>query len=223
MGAVSIQIDDTATPAVHGIEGERGGRKMLQAVRVAATEAVRENFAKKEAGPHPSAEALDATPTRLYRDFADATTGSIDGSNVTVTVADVRAAQRFYGGTIVARDRKLTIPAIAAAYGKRASEISTPLVFGFGLDSQSGAVRPALVARQDFQRTVARGKNRGEVRTAREGQQATTGKGTVFFWLVPRVEQDPDPSVLPTDDELNTAINTALEGWAEAMGLNKDA
>lgn len=222
MGAVSIQIDDTATPAVHDIEGERGGRKMLQAVRVAATEAVRANFAKKEAGPHKSAEALDATPTHLYRDFADATTGTIDGSNITVTVADVRAAQRFYGGTIEARDRKLTIPAIAAAYGKRASEISTPLVFGFGLDSQSGAVRPALVAENNFQRTVTRGKNRGEVRNAKEGQQATTGKGTVFFWLVQRVSQDPDPSVLPTDDELSTAIEQALEGWAAQQGLTKD-
>lgn len=39
--------------------------------------------------------------------------------------------------------------------------------------------------------------------------------GRVFYWLVKSTTHQPDPSVLPTDSEIQSATTTALKDWVE--------
>jgi hypothetical protein len=145
----------------------------------------------------------------FYAACAKSCSWHLVADGVVVNIAHLGFLQRLLGGTIKALNAKyLTIPARSEAYWKRAGEFGN-LEIRFGKRADGSIGPNALVAgtggatRRIFQGREGTGKEHA-VRGAREG--------VVMFWLVKEVTQAPDPSIMPTDQEiLDAAIQTAVE------------
>jgi hypothetical protein len=156
---------------------------------------------------HRTARAFGAPPTGVYEQAARGTSQpEVSSEGVAISIHQVAIAQRFFGGPIQPVNAKfLAIPARSEAYGKRPREFDNLRAIIF----KSGA--GALVQRDA---SVTRSGDRGSRRIAglagmHEGESLG---GLVFFWLVKQVVQPPDPTVLPTEDEmLNAAVENAQQ------------
>lgn len=103
----------------------------------------------------------------------------LESDGVVVAINHVGIAQRYFGGVIEAKPgKRLTIPVHPEAHGRRAREFGdlTPIFFA---DGNGFLMRP--------------------------NPDSPSAIGEVYYLLRKTVEQDADPSVLPTDDELETA------------------
>lgn len=109
--------------------------------------------------------------------------------------------QLYYGGTIRAKDKKLTIPARAEFYGHRAGEFDNLKVVVFGNTGTAAlVVGPGGTGLVDFS------TGRSRIRTA-TGVRAA---GVVAYWLKDEVTQPPHPEVLPTDGQIADAAIVAV-------------
>jgi len=134
-----------------------------------------------------------------------------NGAGMQVSINDLTVAQRLFGGAIMPVHAKmLTLPATAEAYGHRAREFDD-LHFAIRPDpDRGGALRPALV--QPEQSGVKFGKLRKDgTRRTIPGKQT----GGVFFWLTGRVVQQPDPTILPTEEKLLEAAVKPIDEYIE--------
>lgn len=107
----------------------------------------------------------------------------VGGDGVRVDTNHVGAAQRYFGGDIEAKPgKKLTIPVHPEAHGKRAREFDDldPIYF----DNGDGIL-------------------------VRPNDESPNGIGEVYYLLRQRVHQEEDPTVLPTEEELQQAAFTA--------------
>ena len=205
MGAVLDIQSDEISDLIGAVDSLEGGIKSSELKRIAGMamkEAVQQHLyaIASDAEHHRTADSLGAVRTGLYTKAADHTHDpEVEGEDVAVAIEDENGAlaQRYFGGDIAAPEgHLLTIPARTEAYGKRAREFSNLRLIMF----PSGA--GALVEREA---TVLRGGKRGA--RALAGSLAGSRKGDkigglLFYWLVQSVHQDPDPSILPTDQEL---------------------
>lgn len=118
----------------------------------------------------------------FYANAARATTAEVDATDALVVIDHIGIAQRYYGGLLRPKKAKrLTIPISDEAQGRRASEISDL----FYLRLRNGK---EFLARRD------------------------SGGGLDFLYVLKaQVQQDPDPSVLPTDEEYFDAIAQSLD------------
>lgn len=137
---------------------------------------------------------------------------SVDADEATIAISDPAFNQKVYGGTITPkRVANLAIPATAAAYaaGSPREGGGPGLVFAFGWDPERDCWRPALVAAYNYQRKIQRGKRAGELTKARAAK-ATHGTGTVWYWLVKKVDQAADPRALPDPQDIDDGIHDEL-------------
>ncbi len=142
---------------------------------------------------------LGGRRSNFYQHAGNSINTTTAGDTFTISFGSVGLAQRYFGGTIRAKNAKyLTIPARAEAYGKRASEFNDLQFVVF----ESG---PALVRRSQSTIKFRKGKD-GSRRAVRSGDAA----GEVMFWLRRSVDQAPDPSVLPTEQEYGDAVEKAV-------------
>lgn len=162
--------------------------------------------------------ALNAQRHRYGRNYyaraARAVSVRAAGGFALITIAHVGIRQRFYGGEIRPRFGKyLTIPVAPEAHGMRAREFND-LRFAMMVDPKSGDLRPALVRRASTAISFARRRGKdGVMRTTVLAGDYRNG-GQVMFWLARRVSQRPDPSVLPTRQEM---LSTALEAGTRRL------
>jgi len=118
-------------------------------------------------------------------------------------------ALRYFGGTVFPKTKKLlAIPARTEAYGKSPRQFDSLQFVRF----RSGAM--ALVQKADTHVALQRGKNKGRVRLAKEGESATHGAGAVMYWLKPSVTVRGDQGVLPTVDEIRRGAIGGLATYA---------
>ena len=116
----------------------------------------------------------------------------ITSNGVEVAINHVGIAQRYFGGTIKPVNKKrLTIPADADAYGRRAREFGK-LDMVFGRKGVVGLAKPR------------RGK-------AKRGQRA----GKILYWLVKSVTQEADKTVLPKDRDILDHVAGAVKAHLE--------
>lgn len=164
----------------------------------AVREVVREHFYELNADSahHETARSLGAAQTGLYLKAADATHAPVqEGDDVAISINQEAIAQRYFGGDIEAKPGSLlTLPARAEAYGHRAREFDNLKLIVFrSLDLA------ALVDKNDEEH-----------------------EGLVYYWLVSHVHQEPDPTVLPTDEEMTEAATQAASDYAELL-LEREA
>ena len=152
--------------------------------------------------------ALDASRHKYGKHFYSLAGDSISirgsGGLALVSITQRGLRQRLYGGMIVPKNAKfLTIPASPESYGKRASEFpELKLSKAMNPDGhlQWALVRPASTQLKFRRRLQGDGNIRMTVTP-----RAMSAGGEVVFWLVRKVNQAPDPTVLPSREELMAA------------------
>lgn len=176
------------------------------------------------------ANALGGKRTNFYAQAARGTSSEMRPNGFAVSVNQVGIRQRFFGGTITPKGGKkyLTIPMRAEAYGRRARDFNNlrfAMVPGIG---------PALV---EANATLIRRTKKGFVPASRGGSGYThlfgemegvkassvsggdygnTGGG-VMYRLVRKVQQRPDPSVLPSREALISGITIAGKSYMDRL------
>ncbi len=147
---------------------------------------------------------LGGTRTHFYASAAESISEpELSGSSVSFTITKVGLAQRLYGGPIHAGvgtssvtgspTKYLAIPAHPAAYGQPPSAFSQ-LRFVPRRNGRAMLVWPLQTAGQK------KNANRRD-------------NSMVMYWLVPSVKQKPDPSLLPTENQLLDAAITEAERY----------
>jgi hypothetical protein len=208
MSGIAIQIAiprDTATPAVNRILGGLAPTVLNPIVGRAATSLYKKHLIELSLTRR---NALGGTSTGFYSRAAQGTNFRAVGDHVVVSIASVGIAQRYFGGTIRPRQAKfLTIPASKEAYGKRASEFNDLKV----LVGRNG---PYALARRAATLISIGNRNRAGVRAVgRVGEQG----GEVLFWLKKEVTQQPDPTVLPSEEAVGAAVQRAVTAHVDLM------
>ncbi len=139
------------------------------------------------------------------------------GAGAGFVITWIGLAQRWLGGHIEAGEgtssstggptRYLAIPARAEAYGKTPGEFNdlefVPRKAGGGM----------LVQAMQTQITYGRKSKDG---TYRDYSTQTVG-GLVMFWLVTSVDQQPDPDVMPAEDDMNEAARYHMENYLSRL------
>jgi hypothetical protein len=209
----SVRIDTASPTASAVVRGVARG-----AYRTAVGEAGKlvliEHFAGKEA---EAAGASQTTSGRrklghvgLYADFARSTSWQTTNDGIIISISHPAIRQRLLGGEIKPVNGKyLTLPARESMYGKRAAEAAVQLKYGIAYDDELQTWRKALIAESAVTKEVGRARKDGTRRTK------VTAEAGVYFWLVRRVSQRPDPSVLPDDELMVERSVQALSGWVE--------
>lgn len=150
--------------------------------------------------------AMGGKRTHFYAGAARSVDYAIDNEGAAVTVHQRGIAQRYYGGTIKpVNSRYLTIPVDPSAYGRRAGEFDN-LTVHFGL-TRSGQRRPLfLVQESDYKYKTGKNRKTG----VKEVKSAKFEAGKIMYYLALSVTQDPDPTVLPSDDLINQAAMDSI-------------
>ncbi len=185
--ALQFSIEsDTATPALRKFASNLAPRPLAAVIGPAVTGLVKENYQRlppNKIGPS----------THFWAAAGDSTNWEALDDGVMITTEKTGVRLRYLGTAGLpggrlrpVRAEWLTIPACAEAYGKSARSFSNLRFARAG----RGQGAPALV------KTDAAGK---------------PIKEEVMFWLARSVCQDPNPRVLPTDDDFCSVISQALE------------
>lgn len=147
------------------------------------------------------------TPSQFPQSSA-ATNAKASANAIVISVNQIGVRQRLQGGDIFPTgDHKyLAIPARAEAYGHAPSEFDN-LKVGY---SRAGAY--ALVENQATKINWGRQNKAG----FRDFSTEVVGGG-VFFWLVKSVHQEPDPSVIPADQDIMQVADETLDAIIERV------
>lgn len=183
MIAIQTSITDSATPTLDRIAIEaNAGEPRNKLIGASVNRLVKDHLVKKNSS---SPNKLGGPRTNLFVQMSRSTNFRADNTSATVSINHVAAGQRYRGGTIHARRSKyLTIPLTPAAYNQRArgNRFADKL---FAQHSKKGNLILFLKPR-------------------------TKGDPIVpIYALKESVTQKPDPTVLPTDQEIQEA---ALKG-----------
>lgn len=224
---VTILYDD-ATPALDAIASQDviSDAEALAAAAQAMQEIYRTWFFDKEAGAHPSAASLGASPTHLFAKFADATLGTVNGNLVLLTVNHPAARQLWNGGDIfpVSPRKNLAIPARTEAYGKTPREFAEgelePVfgrngVYALALVKDMRLRSNRLVERQRKLKVAMGGEELellGKKKMAVSNKRVKVEAGMILFWLVKHVHQEGDETVLPPSDRVLDGVTEAISG-----------
>lgn len=192
---------------------------MAEEVALVGAQAVA-NFTKDYLGSLNSSRpnALGGNRTDFYSRAAKSIEVAKQGEgSVGFTIYQIGFAQRLLGGTIHAGagtssktgepTKYLAIPANPEAYGKTPGEFDN---LEFFHTAHGGGLR-AKRSIATWLRTSKEG-NILNVKGARKASHDEIGS-LVMFWLVTEVNQDPDPTVLPTEAELTNVATQEMSGY----------
>lgn len=209
----TIEITDEASPAIRAaMELPHSG--LFQDVMARVGENfLRDWFIALDA-QRPN--ALGGDRTHFYSSTGQGVTSERIPDGVRFSINQLGIRQRYQGGVIepTGGKRYLTIPAIAEAYGRRAGEFSNlRLVFR----RRDGQVR--AVALEEAPATEVNLGKRGQRKKDNSDVYSFAQKtgGRIYFWLVPRVVQQPDPSVMPSEADFAEAVLAGAEPYAQYL------
>lgn len=156
--------------------------------------------------------------TGFFLKVASGTSFTSDANAADININAQGFAQRLFGGDITPKDGNqfLTVPAIAQAYGTRAREHDLAFARVHFPGDPEGTTRPALVNPNERTKKVGRKRKDGTQREIPDPRYPTG----VWYWLVRRVHQEPDPTVLPTEEHMITVAANAVTSYFAKFGLN---
>ena len=210
----TITIENRVTELTDAISSVLRRGVVENAVGAGVSKLVKDHFLGLNA---TRANQFGGKRTNFWAATAKSTNYQPGNGEVTISINKVGFRQRLEGGTIrpTGGRKYLTIPAVAEAYGKRAGEFSN-LRFGF-TEGRSGGLVPALV--EASASTVKFGRARKD---GTRGVKTGSSGGRAMFFLVRKVFQRADPSVLPTEAQITGAAINAVEN-AVAAAVAKGA
>jgi len=189
-GSLSIRISDSATPALQALAAELHGEPVRKVMARAGVAAVKSHFYDLDRDPS-RANKLGAPRQHFFGQAARATNFQISNSGFVISINHIGVALRYFGGTVRPVNAKfLTLPATAAAYGKRAREFPD-LEAHFPKKSSAGAGFLYRV-------TGGRGKNQ---------------RMTILFWLVKKSTIHADTTILPEMSALVSLMCSAADSY----------
>ena len=199
----TINITDYASPALREMMAGVSAARLNPRLGAAVSRLVQDHLAMKEGQPNKS-----GFPSQhFYANAARSTFWTADSAGATVTISQTGFAQRCFGGTIkpgrtiskfTGRPTQyLTIPARGEASGKRAGEFGNLKVLWGRNGPYALAADEGGATRRVFQ---------GREGTRPEHPVKGLERGVIVFWLVKEVTQDADPSVLPSEEEVQTTL-----------------
>lgn len=200
--ATTILLDE-ATPLLERVQSATQARGLALVAARAVGGLVKEHLYGLDAQRHRFGN-------HFYRQAGDSVTTSADSRGAVVSISQLGFRQRFFGGTIRAKNvRYLTIPAAPEAYGHRAREFND-LDFAIVENPETGALQPALVRRAQTKIKHRRVKTKDGGVTFKASSVATL-LPEVMYWLTPKVEQDADPTVLPYNEQMSARAADAVK------------
>jgi hypothetical protein len=204
MPTISINTSEVQALQLRARQGNLAQDAAMVGARAIAN-LTREHLFELE-GSHPN--ALGGPRTHFYANAARSVQNPVAGDGqVSMSINALGLAQRWLGGDTKAGvgtssftgklTHYLAIPARAEAYGRTPVEFSD-LHFVPRRNGQAMLV-------QAFQTLVTHVKNgfkaAGEV------------GGLVMFWLATEVHQNPDPSVMPTEEAMANSAQSAMNSF----------
>ena len=179
------------------------GRPLMAALGKRLEIALRSHFEKRNAAPNKHRSPRSNFWNRPIRD--NTALQEATATTATVAIADPAMAQKIHGGPIVPKERQyLSVPARGEAYG-RSPRLFDDLKF---IPLRRGDLAGMLV---------------------REGDLPALRKGAkvAYYFLLGKVDQQPDPDALPKPADLSQALKhegdeyiariTALAGGTQAV------
>lgn len=230
---LDVKADDQATPTLNDLRealkpGSGEHIRMLKTVGASVETLTRDHIRKAAPSRHKTANRLGATPTNYLAKRADTVESSVSGTLVMVAVYGAIFARVDGSKTVRARPKKaLTIPATAAAYGRRAKEIGGLRLVVF-LDAKKAAlakVKGGPKTGTVFMRKKIFGPAKlSTVRWQRwrekKGLSNDPPEIKVFYWLKKQVTLPQDRGLLPADAELLDAVEDGARAYLD--DLEKD-
>jgi len=193
--------------ACHAILSDPEG--LNEAIGRAEAAAVRQHF-NDYANAHPN--KLGGKRSRYWEQASDSTNYRLSPAGVDVVVSQpVGVALHYYGGTVVMKDKLLTIPAIPAAYGRSAGDFANLRPVRFGRKDDESAPL-ALVETPAGARDLDTGK---KVRR-KKGEQSDYDR-RVFFWLVRQTVHLPNPDIIPTQEQMKSTGTEAVVQYLDQL------
>jgi hypothetical protein len=189
-----LKVTDHASPTLHALAGLKDDRTRLNR-QVADHAAVLTRNHLAALNKHQTATRLGATPTGYYATKAESVEARATGDAAIVSIATGggrEAFARVFGEvTVRARSGKyLTIPATAAAYGRRAREFDGLRFIPFPNGTKALA------------KVTGTGKDR---------------KTQVFYWLKESVLLPQDRSILPSDEQYLQAAERGANEYLDQV------
>jgi hypothetical protein len=204
---ISVDITktlDTASPAIQTLLARMTPRKIAEKLDGPMVHLVKANF---ESLP----ENIHGFPASgFWKDCSRATAGRIDDDGLVVYCNKIGARLRYFGGAIKAGagtssftgqpTKYLVIPANGEAYAHTPAMFNRLRLVQFGRG-------------QDAPRALVQVPRQGPQRPKRKSDQGPAPQPlgeVVMFWLKKQVTQQPNPAVLPSDDQIMETAEKAL-------------
>ena len=197
MASITFSVTETVSPRLRMVEDQIKPQRLAMVAGRAIAGKVREHLFTLD---RSRANRLGGTRTHFYGQAARSVQQPRPvGGGAVVSINHVGIRQRLEGGVIrPVRSRWLTIPAVSEAHGKRAREFRN---LEFTITDHGPALVETQASLVKFGKKGA--KSLGEV------------GGRVVYWLRKKVKQRPDPSVLPSRSEMQSAAMIATSTFIE--------
>lgn len=182
----------------------------------AAEGAVKEHFFRLD---DERENELGGKRSHFYWEAGKNTTHSTRGDDtVVISTRKLGLRQRYFGGEIHAINGKyLTIPARSESYGVRAKDFPGKLKFVM-FASGSAALVLDTPSEDDYGtvddsgNVVGIGRKKGKKKRLKK-------EGLVEYWLVPYVNQQSDPSVLPTTEAIMEKVRPEVTKYLSGFNV----
>lgn len=164
-----------------------------------------------KARDHSHGNKMGGARSHFYWQAGESVVGEAKADGAVISIDHLGLRQRWLGGDIYPINAKyLAIPARSESYGIRPRDFPGDLQF---IQFKSGA--RALV--KDEQTHTVDDYGAFTSRSTEKGQRKSRKKGIglVEYWLVDHVYQDPDPSVLPSPEQILDAVTDAASDYLQ--------
>lgn len=170
----------------------------LKAMREAAARAMSNTLIRHFRAKNNTPSAKGFKRSNFWSQAADSVTSRVEGDAAIAEVRKEGVRLRLKGGTVRPTNghKALAIPADPSVAGIWPSEYG----------GKKGGVKTFLLWRK--------GENRGFIGTAVKGQK----EPKVLWWLVSKTTHKPDPSAVPENSVMVTAVERACRSVLRALG-----
>ena len=225
--ALQINIErDTATPLLQRLAFIALGEKVNRVAAQGVVAMLKRHFQALDAS-RSGRQFGGTNATHFYAKVARTIHAEVSATEASVGIGNEETRgirQRLEGGTIEAgknissfTDKPtvyLTIPARGEAYGHRASEFRDRLMIVFAPGGHGVALCEKI---EVFNPKRRQSKKPIKLNSVKVNKPAQYKGGEVWYWLVKSVTQDPDPSVMPSNDWIADAAREAVGRWMKRV------